>query len=616
VSLSWCVEAHDRGRRPAAIARPERPRGNAAAEGRAPSVVAAGLAVALFALAPAARADDPPAPPAAETTEVTVRGQGSDRGATAGRATSRVDRREIEEQLPRSAPDALRYEPGVTVQQTAHGQGSAFIRGRTGQQTLLLFDGIRLSNSTYRQGPNQYFFTIDAKTIHSIEVVRGGGSTRWGSDAIGGVLNARPLEPALDLEATGPVVRPRAMVRATTADGELGFRTQLDVQASKNLRVLAGVGSRQVGLLESGGVVRSPVTGATASVPAFADDGRTQLGTGFREMTADGRAVLGLGHGRRLVAAAYAYRQFDAPRTDQCPPPEAPLSECLVYDEQFRTLAYGAYEGDAGPAAERARVVLSYQRQHERRTGRRPQSFVENPARDDVDTFGAMAHLETRPYELARSASLGFAYGADAYFDRIDSAAWTRFTDIDVTLEASRGQYLAGSTYLQGGAFADAELRLGEHLVVRGGARGGGASAHAPADAGSGTRGVDQGWPVVVGHAGVEVRPTPLLALLANVDRSYRTPNLDDLTSRQQSGPGFQFENAGLVLIVRQRLEALPCATAWPSVQILGGVLDRAATERDPAQAAALRAELAKPSADAVDVKKAVGALEAVFPCP
>ena len=35
---------------------------------------------------------------------------------------------ELEDRLPRSAPDALRFEPGVFVQQTAHSQGSAFIQ--------------------------------------------------------------------------------------------------------------------------------------------------------------------------------------------------------------------------------------------------------------------------------------------------------------------------------------------------------------------------------------------------------------------------------------------------------------------------------------------------------
>ncbi|MCA9678202.1 MAG: Plug domain-containing protein, partial [Myxococcales bacterium] len=99
------------------------------------------------------------------------------------RAGSRIDRETLLERQPRSAPDALRWEPGVYVQQTAAAQGSAYLRGRTGQQTLLLFDGVRLNNSLWRQGPNQYFFSIDTRTLAAIDVVRGGASTRFGSDA-------------------------------------------------------------------------------------------------------------------------------------------------------------------------------------------------------------------------------------------------------------------------------------------------------------------------------------------------------------------------------------------------------------------------------------------------
>jgi iron complex outermembrane receptor protein/hemoglobin/transferrin/lactoferrin receptor protein len=37
-----------------------------------------------------------------------------------------------------------------------------------------------------------------------------------------------------------------------------------------------------------------------------------------------------------------------------------------------------------------------------------------------------------------------------------------------------------------------------------------------------------------------------MLSVFVNGDRSFRAPNLDDLSSRQQTGPGFQFENAAL----------------------------------------------------------------------
>ncbi|MFZ5469626.1 MAG: TonB-dependent receptor [Myxococcota bacterium] len=458
-----------------------------------------------------------------------------------GRATSSVNRGDLDRRLPRSAPDALRYEPGVFVQQTAHGQGSAFIRGLTGQQTLLLFDGIRLNNSTYRQGPNQYFFTLDSRTIERIDVLRGGASTQLGSDALGGAIATYPLEPSFDPPRA---LRPSLSAKGATSDSERGGRVQLDAQVGR-VALLAGVGGRRVGLLQSAGPVRSPLDGSVPDVPRFLSDDRTQLGTGYDELTADGRLVLDLADSRRLTLATYAYRQYGAPRTDQCPPPGARFDECLVYDEQFRTLAYLAYDAGWGIWGEHARATVSYQAQHERRNSRRPASFVSSLGRDDVDTFGVTARATTRAFDLGGRRELQLTYGADTYFDLVRSRAYLSFLDTQLTLERTRGQYLDGSSYLYGGAFVDGELKPFRQWTFRAGARSSWMAAHAPGDSESGSTPIDRAWFPLVGHVGAEWT-AGRWTLLAHLDRSFRAPNLDDLTSRQQTGPGFQFENPEL----------------------------------------------------------------------
>ena len=447
-----------------------------------------------------------------------------------GRSGSTVTQDELEVRLPRSAPDALRYEPGVFVQQTAHSQGSPYIRGRTGQQTVMLFDGVRLNNSTFRQGPNHYFFTIDSRTIEGLTVVRGSASTRYGSDAMAGVIHADPLDPTFDVYRDGFHLAPRGTVGYGTADGEIGGRLQLDMQFDEYLGVLAGVGYRTVGQLESGGAVRNPENGELPEVPRFEEDGRTQRGTGFDELTADVRTMVPLSPALALTTAFYGYYQTDAPRTDQCAPPYAPFDECLTYDEQHRTLVYSTLEGELGPAAEDLELTLSWQRQHERRTHERPGSFTVNGGRDDVNTFGVAARVGTERIELSDSLAWRARYGVDAYLDVIDSAAWLIFSDVNIVRNRSRGQYIDGSTYAHGGVWIENELRVLRDLDWRVGGRVAHVRANAHPDPESGTLAVDQAWTAFVGGTGLEWFATRWMTLFVSADQGFRAPNLDDLT--------------------------------------------------------------------------------------
>ena len=111
-------------------------------------------------------------------------------------SVSVVEKTQIDALGFRTSPEALTGTTGVFIQKTNHGGGSPFIRGLTGNQNLLMMDGIRLNNSTSRYGPNQYLNTIDPWTIQKIEVARGTGSVQYGSDALGGVIQVFTQSPS------------------------------------------------------------------------------------------------------------------------------------------------------------------------------------------------------------------------------------------------------------------------------------------------------------------------------------------------------------------------------------------------------------------------------------
>jgi outer membrane receptor protein involved in Fe transport len=484
------------------------------------------------------------------TPGVIVRGHGA-RSALErdGRGGAVVSRRELDERVVRSAPDALRYVPGVSVQQTAHGQASPYVRGVTGQQVLLLFDGVRLNNGLYRQGPNQYFFTVDASSVDRIEVERGSASVVHGSDAIGGVVNARPIEPRFDPEVRGLALRPRLFGTWASADQSPGGRVELEAQLGGAVAVVGGVGYREAGLLRGGvGGVRSLSDGSLARTPVLLDDQATQRGTGFRELTFDGRVVWRIRPSLQAFAAVYGYRQYDAPRTDLCPPTWASDRACVRFEEQFRTLAYAGLRGDAGPHVRELQLTVSYQRAHERRRFDNPTGFAGQGWIDSVDTLGLSARASSPRVAISRGGAVGLAvrYGVDAWRDAVRSVEWTRYNLTGLIVDAPRGQYVDGASYWYGGAFSEVEVASHAGLKVRAGARGAFAYADSPGAPSTGTAPIARGWGAFVARGGLEWAPTASLALLANVDQGFRPPNLDDLTSRQLIGPGFQLENPAL----------------------------------------------------------------------
>jgi hemoglobin/transferrin/lactoferrin receptor protein len=110
-------------------------------------------------------------------------------------ALYRTTAAQMETRAGRTALDRFNYGPGVFVQRTAPNQASPFIRGLTGEQTLLLLDGVRLSHAFMRPGPNQYAALVPDAGVDAVDAILGASSTVNGSDGLTGALDFR-LAPA------------------------------------------------------------------------------------------------------------------------------------------------------------------------------------------------------------------------------------------------------------------------------------------------------------------------------------------------------------------------------------------------------------------------------------
>ena len=110
--------------------------------------------------------------------------------------------------------ELLRYEAGVSVETDSYipyspasaVEGNVNIRGMIDNRVLFTQDGIRLpgsfggsANLPYNYDRGAY---VDFNTIKALEIVKGPGSTLFGSDALGGIISYRSLL-ASDLLETG-----------------------------------------------------------------------------------------------------------------------------------------------------------------------------------------------------------------------------------------------------------------------------------------------------------------------------------------------------------------------------------------------------------------------------
>lgn len=106
----------------------------------------------------------------------------------------------------------------VFVQKSQLGGGSAVIRGFEASRNLLVIDGVRMNNATYRAGHLQDIVTVDAFMLDRTEIYFGSGSTLYGSDALGGVIYMKTKQARFTDKFT---FTPTALVRYASAGNNL-----------------------------------------------------------------------------------------------------------------------------------------------------------------------------------------------------------------------------------------------------------------------------------------------------------------------------------------------------------------------------------------------------------
>ncbi len=130
--------------------------------------------------------------------------------------------------LSGSLADLFRLDSSLDLQQRAPGgvQGDLSIRGSTFGQTLILLNGMRLNDA--QSAHHNLDIPVPVDAIAQMEILRGTGSTQYGADALGGVVNIMPRKSShAELLLRGGLGSFGENQERATAGGALGNISEL-----------------------------------------------------------------------------------------------------------------------------------------------------------------------------------------------------------------------------------------------------------------------------------------------------------------------------------------------------------------------------------------------------
>jgi hemoglobin/transferrin/lactoferrin receptor protein len=420
---------------------------------------------------------------------------------------------ELLENATRTLPQAFLNTPGVLVQQTTTGHGSPYIRGFTGRQNLLLQDGIRLNNSTWRSGPVQYWNTLDAQAIDRLELIKSQGSVLFGSDAIGGTVNTLSKSSGFRDEE-GFFSGGAAYYRFdTNSKSHLG-RIEQRFGAGGKWGVMLGYSASDIGN------IRDSALG-------------TMRGTGYSQLSHDLKFEYAFSPSQTLTLAHSYLDQDNISRwhntinnpgwTHGRSFTTAGTDLARDYDQE-RSLTYLRFEDSDASLRwiDRYQATVSFQRTQDsefrvRGSGRSDTRVL------DVDTFGLSFQAETG----------NLVWGADYYHDQVDSQGFRNGIP-----RPSNRPIADDAIYDSLGIFTNYTGTIGQSFTYDAGARFTYIEAqwdgYRPDGAAVDQSG-DGSWDNLALSLRGQYELDDSWTIFGGASQAFRAPNLDDLTGRQFS---------------------------------------------------------------------------------
>lgn len=391
----------------------------------------------------------------------------------------RISAKQIAQNNPQTSADMLGQSGQVFIQKSQMGGGSPMIRGFSANAVLIMMDGIRINNAIYRGGNLQNVIMLDPNLLSESEVVFGPGSSMYGSDALGGVMDFHTLWPsftddqAFESHGTG-------MMRFSSANLERTGHFHLNIQNRKWSNTLGitfsdfddlRTGSHRTSAFPDYGkrqeyILR--IIGQDRIIPN--GDVNKQRFSGYYQYNVMNKLSYRLSDESSLTYLLYYTSSSDIPRYDRLTERDdqgvLESAEWYYGPQQFllNALTFANYSSNF--FYDGIKVILSNQYVEESRHDRKYQSSSLRSRTEHVAVYALNVDLDKK---LSPRSEL--YYGAELLLNDVTSAGLKTDVNTGIVSPTSTRYPDGGSVYASAAAYGSLKTRLGDAVMLTAGLR-------------------------------------------------------------------------------------------------------------------------------------------------
>lgn len=459
---------------------------------------------------------------------------------------STIRARDILLQQPQTAADMLGISGEVFIQKSQLGGGSPMIRGFAANRVLLSVDGIRMNSAIFRSGNVHNVISIDPFIIENTEVAFGPGSTMYGSDAIGGVMNFSTRQPVFATQDCPRHTDIQAAFRFASANTEKTSHLSVNL-GWKKIALLSSASFNDFDHLRMGKHGPSEYLRPTFMTRLHDRDTliinpnpRLQIPTGYRHLHLMQKIRYAPNDKTDLQYSLLFSQTSNLPRYDRLLRPRnngLRSAEWYYGPQQWMMATLSAAFKSNSPLFQQASIKAAHQYFGESRIERNVNNSIRQSRLEQVNVRSLHADFtKTWPNNRYR-----LFYGTEFMVNKVRANGKDTNIDTGISVPAAP-RYPDGAHWMSAAVYASGIAQILPFLSLQSGLRYNIIRLKADFDPALYLLPFSQirnNTAALTGSIGLILNPGPLWQLYVNTATGFRAPNIDDASKIFDSSPGF-----------------------------------------------------------------------------